>query len=211
MTALFITLGIIVAALVFFAIYGIAVYNRLVTLRERYKNGYAQIDVQLKRRYDLIPNLVEAVKGYMTHERETLDRVISARNQAASANQQAAAHPENTANIRNVASAEGELTAVLSRLMIVQEAYPDLKADTQVSRLMEELTSTENRVAFARQHYNDNVMTYNAYRQSFPPIVVAGPAGFGQAELFEIHDVREREAVQVRLGDANPSAIASVQ
>lgn len=197
MKVLLVLAGIVVVLLLAVGFYFVAVYNRLVTLRERYKNGYSQIDVQLKRRYDLIPNLVEAVKGYMSHERETLEKVIAARNQAAAANQQAAANPADNAAVRQVVGAESMLTAALGQFMILREDYPDLKADQQVGQLMEELTSSENRVAFARQHYNDSVMTYNAYRQSFPQTLIAGPAGFGQAELFEIHDPREREAVQV--------------
>ena len=180
------------------AVYAVAVYNRLVKLRERYRNAYAQIDVQLKRRYDLIPNLVEAVKGYMTHERETLEKVIAARNVAAEANRRAAGTADPAA-VREVAEAESSLTPALGRLLAVREDYPQLKADTQTSRLMEELVSSENRVAFARQHYNDSVTTYNSYRQSFPPTLVAGPAGFGDAALFEVHEAREREAVRVDL------------
>ena len=180
------------------AVYAVAVYNRLVKLRERYRNAYAQIDVQLKRRYDLIPNLVEAVKGYMTHERETLEKVIAARNVAAEANRRASGTADPAA-VRDVAEAESSLTPALGRLLAVREDYPQLKADTQTSRLMEELVSSENRVAFARQHYNDSVTTYNSYRQSFPPTLVAGPAGFGDAALFEVHEQREREAVRVDL------------
>ena len=180
------------------AVYAAAVYNRLVKLRERYRNAYAQIDVQLKRRYDLIPNLVEAVKGYMTHERETLEKVIAARNVAAEANRRASGTADPTA-VREVAEAESSLTPALGRLLAVREDYPQLKADTQTSRLMEELVTSENRIAFARQHYNDSVTTYNSYRQSFPQTLVAGPAGFGDAALFEVHEQREREAVRVDL------------
>ena len=201
MKVLFLLLGVAVVLLLVVGVFGVSIYNRLVTLRERYKNGFAQIDVQLKRRYDLIPNLVEAVKGYMTHERDTLERVIAARNQAAAANERAAANPGDAAAVRQLAANEGELTALLGRLMAIREDYPDLKADTQTSRLMEELTTTENRVAFARQHYNDSVMAYNAARQSFPAVVLAGPLGFGDAALFEINDAREREAVRVDLGE----------
>ena len=209
MTVVYILIGVLIVAALGIVVYAVSVYNRLVTLRERYKNGYSQIDVQLKRRYDLIPNLVETVKGYMTHERETLEKVIAARNVAVAANKQASANPGNAAAVRQTAQAEGELSGLLSRLMVVQENYPDLKADQRVGQLMEELTSTENKVAFARQHYNDSVMTSNAYRQSFPPALVAGPAGFGEAALFEIHDDREREAVQVDLGGTRSTATAS--
>lgn len=198
MPTLWIILGIVVAALLLLCLYAAAVYNTLVKYRERFKNAYAQIDVQLKRRYDLIPNLVETVKGYMAHERETLEAVINARNIAASANAQAAAHPENPSAVRQVVGAENQLVGALGRLMMVQERYPELKANEHAGRLMEELSSTENRIAFARQHYNDSVMTYNAYRQSFPQVLLAGPLGFTEAVLFEIEDPREREAVQVR-------------
>jgi LemA protein len=200
-TALII-IGILLLALLAVGGYAISVYNRLVTLRERYKNGFSQIDVQLKRRYDLIPNLVNAVKGYMSHEKETLERVISARNAASAAANQAAADPANASAVRELSTAETGLGGALGRLFMLSEAYPDLKADTQTSQLMEELTSTENRIAFARQHFNDSVMTYNAYRQSFPPALVAGPAGFGEAALFEVHDDAERQAVKVNLDPA---------
>ena len=204
MTALWIALGILVTAAVLVGVYAVVAFNRLVTLRERFKNAYAQIDVQLKRRYDLIPNLVEAVKGYMAHERQTLEAVIAARNQAAAANAAAAARPADPSAVRQVVGAEGMLVAALGRFMMLQEAYPQLKADQQAGRLMEELSSTENRIAFARQHYNDSVMSYNAYRQSFPPVLVAGPLGFGEAALFEVNDPRERQAVQVEFGRAAP-------
>jgi LemA protein len=195
-----IVLGIaVVLPVLAVGVYAIATYNRLVSLRERFRNAFSQIDVQLKRRYDLIPNLVEAVKGYMTHEKETLDRVMQARSQAYAASNAAAADPSNASAVRQLSQNEGELTALLSRLMVVQENYPELKADTQTSQLMEELTSTENRVAFARQHYNDSVMTYNATRQSFPAVLIAGPMGFTDAALFEINDAAQREAVQVSL------------
>ena len=205
MKVLLIVAALLACAVALLCVFFVVVYNRLVALRERYKNGYSQIDVQLKRRYDLIPNLVEAVKGYMTHERETLEQVIAHRNEAAAANRQAAADPGAAGAIAHVAAAETMLTGALSKLMIRQEAYPELKANQQVSQLMEELTSSENRVAFARQHYNDSVMTFNTYRQSFPQVLIAGPAGFQKAELFEIHDAREREAVQVKLDSNTPS------
>jgi LemA protein len=197
MEPLWILLGALVAVFVLAGLWIAFTYNRLITLRERFKNAYSQIDVQLKRRHDLIPNLVETVKGYMTHERQTLDAVIQARNQAAAAGRQAAEHPENPSAIRGIVGAESMLVAALGQFMMLREAYPQLKADQQAARLMEELASAENRIAFARQHYNDAVMSYNAYRQSFPPMLVAGPAGFGEAVLFEISDPREREAQQV--------------
>ncbi len=202
---LIVIVGLIVLALIVASVLGIVFYNRLVSLRERFRNAFSQIDVQLKRRYDLIPNLVEAVKGYMTHEKETLDRVMQARSQAYAASNAAAADPSNASAVRQLAQNEGEMTALLSRLMVVQEDYPELKADTQTSRLMEELTSTENRIAFARQHYNDSVMTYNATRQSFPAVLIAGLMGFTDAALFEINDAVEREAVQVKLGSDAPA------
>ena len=208
MRILLILLSVVVVIAVVVAIYLVGVYNKLVKLRERFKNGYAQIDVQLKRRYDLIPNLVETVKGYMSHERETLEAVIAARNTAAGANATAAASPGDAAAVRQVSSAENGLVAALGRFMALRESYPELKADQQAGRLMEELATTENRIAFARQHYNDSVMTYNAYRQSFPQALIAGPAGFGEAVLFEINDPAERETVAVQFDPAAEPATA---
>ena len=175
----------------------IGIYNRLVALRNRFKNAFSQIDVQLKRRYDLIPNLVETVKGYMKHERETLEAVISARNQARSVEQRVAANPEDAQGMRELMAAEQVLTGTLGRLFALSEAYPDLKASANMQQLQEELTSTENRVAFARQAYNDSVMTYNTYRESFPQNQIAGAFGFKQAELFEIEVEAQREAPRV--------------
>ena len=206
MNVLLFLVGTLVLLVVLILVYAAVVYNKLVRLRERFRNGYAQIDVQLKRRHDLIPNLVETVKGYMTHERETLETVIAARNAAVSASSAAAARPNDEAAVRQVGAAEGGLLAALGQFMAVREAYPDLKADQQANRLMEELATTENRVAFARQHYNDSVMSYNAYRQSFPPALIAGSAGFGEAALFEINDPREREAATVKFDKSAPSA-----
>ncbi|MEM7809379.1 MAG: LemA family protein [Planctomycetota bacterium] len=197
---LFISVGLVVGTVVLAGVLGIVFYNRLVTLRERFRNAFAQIDVQLKRRHDLIPNLVEATKGYLAHERETLEKVIAARNAAVTAVDQAAADPTDKAAVRQAASAENSLVALLGQFRIIQEDYPDLKGDATVRQLMEELTSTENRIAFARQHYNDATMTYNAYRQSVPQVFVANAAGFGPAELFEVNDPSEREAVAVDLG-----------
>jgi LemA protein len=191
--------GIIVLAIVLVASVAAAIYNRLVTLRQRYLNAYAQIDVQLKRRYDLIPRLVETVKGYMAHERETLEAVMAARNAAADANQRAALNPRDGAAIASAAGAENALIGVLNRFMLLREAYPDLKADRNALQLMEELSSTENRVAFARQAYNDAVMLYNATRQQIPHVLLAGVLGFTPAELFRIDEAQERELVQVSL------------
>lgn len=181
-------------------IFVVAIYNRLVTLRNRYRNAYAQIDVQLKRRYDLIPNLVEAVKGYMAHERETLSAIMTARNAASAANAFAGANPGRADALRGVASAEASLAAGLSRFRLLAEAYPSLKANENIASLMEELSSTENRVAFARQAYNDAVMLYNIQTQKFPSSVVASLLNFDEAALFEIQNEQERQPVAVSLG-----------
>ena len=172
-------------------------YNKLVTLRNRFKNAYAQIDVQLKRRYDLIPNLVEVAKGYLKHEHSTLEDVIKARNIALAASQAAAANPADAAAIKSLGSAETGLAGALSRLMVVAEQYPDLKANQNMMQLTEEITSTENKVSFARQSYNDSVMTYNTTRETFPNVVFAGMFGFLAAELFQIENATEREAPKV--------------
>ena len=174
-----------------------AIYNKLVAMRNRYKNAYAQIDVQLKRRYDLIPNLVETAKAYMQHERATLEAVINARNQAATAQQAAAADPGNPAVMKGLLGAEASLTGSVGKFFALMENYPDLKANQNMSQLMEELTSTENKVAFARQAYNDAVMTYNTLRESFPNVLLAGPLGFAPAALFEVTVAAEREAQKV--------------
>ncbi len=180
---------VVLAALVF---YVVAIYNRLVSLKNRFQNAFAQIEVQLKRRYDLIPNLVETAKAYMSHERETLEAVIAARNQALAGLQAAAKDPGNAQAIRDLGSAEGSLGSALGRLNVVMEAYPDLKANQNMMQLSEELTSTENRVAFARQAYNDQVTAYNSYRQSFPPVAFAGLFGHDQdAALLEFDDSAE--------------------
>lgn len=197
-----VTLGfpllVILVIVVLLALYVMGVYNRLVTLRNRYKNAFSQIDVQLKRRYDLIPNLVETAKGYMKHERETLEAVIAARNAAFQAAQAAAAHPGEAAAMRSLASAEGALGGALGRLLMVMEAYPDLKANQNMMALQEELTSTENKVAFARQGYNDAVTYYNTAREQFPAVIVANMFGFTEASLFEIESEKERQAPQVK-------------
>jgi LemA protein len=158
----------------------VGAYNRLVALRNRFKNAYAQIDVQLKRRYDLIPNLVETAKGYIKHERGTLEAVIQARNQAAGGLQKAAQDPGNAAAIQGLGAAEGALSGTLGRLFALAESYPDLKANQTMMQLSEELRSTENKVAFSRQAFNDAVTVYNTYKQSFPPVIFAGLFGHGQ-------------------------------
>ena len=180
--------------------WAIAIYNGLVALRNRFKNAFAQIDVQLKRRYDLIPNLVETVKGYMAHERQTLEAVIAARGAAVGAAQRAAAAPGDPAAMQGLSLAEGALGGALGRLMAVFEQYPDLKANQNVLGLQEELTSTENKIAFARQAYNDSVMEYNTKRESFPETVFAGALGFGPAELLQsTESPEERRAPKVTL------------
>jgi LemA protein len=176
----------------------VGLYNGLVALRNRFKNAFAQIDVQLKRRYDLIPNLVEIAKGYLKHERETLEAVIQARNVAATAAKAAAANPESAAALKELGGAETGLGAALSRLLVVSEAYPDLKANQNMLRLTEELTSTENKIAFARQAFNDAVMTYNTRRETFPTVLVAGALGFQPAELFAVDNPGERVAPKVQ-------------
>jgi LemA protein len=178
-------------------VYVIGAYNSLVALRNRFKNAYAQIDVQLKRRYDLIPNLVETAKGYLQHERGTLDEVIAARNSASNANTQAALQPGDPAAIRQLAGAEASLVGSLGRLFAVVEAYPNLKANEEMSALMEELTSTENKVAFARQAYNDSVMMYNTDRETFPSNLIAGAFNFTAAELFVVEKAEEKAAPKV--------------
>lgn len=194
MAGLLILLGVIVVIV----IWGVSIYNKLVGLRNRFKNAFSQIDVQLKRRYDLIPNLVETAKGYIKHERETLEAVIQARNQAVGANQRAAATPEDPEAMRGLVGAESILTGALGRLFALAEAYPDLKANQTMSQLMEELTSTENKVAFSRQAYNDAVMIYNTARERFPAVTIANMMNFLEAALFEIKEPAEREAPKVK-------------
>jgi len=185
---------IIIVGVVFFAI---AIYNRLIASRNRYKNAFAQIDVQLTRRHDLIPNLVETAKGYIKHERETLEAVINARNVAVTGLKAAAADPTNPDAIRNLSEAEQGLSGALGRLFALSEAYPDLKANENMMQLSEELTTTENKVAFARQAYNDSVMDYNTLRESFPNNFIAGWFAFRAAELLEIEDQAKREVPKV--------------
>ena len=176
----------------------IGIYNRLVTLKNRFENGFSQIEVQLKRRYDLIPSLVETVKGYMKHERETLEAVIQARNQAVSGLQAAAGDPGNAAAISQLAGAEGMLGGALGKLFALSESYPDLKANQNMASLQEELTSTENKVSFARQAFNDSVTAYNTYKQTFPPVFVAGMFGHGNdASLLEFESELIQDAPKI--------------
>src|SRR5438552_6418881 len=195
--ALIILVVVVIVPLLFVLMWIVSSYNRLVASRNAFKNAYAQIDVQLKRRYDLIPNLVETAKGYLRHERGTLEAVVAARNAASAANVKAAQSPGDAAAMKELAGAEAALTGTLGRLFAVAEAYPDLKANTTMMSRMEELTSTENKVAFARQAYNDAVMGYNTVRETFPTNMIAGPFSFGPAELFVIEKPEEKEAPKV--------------
>ncbi len=197
MSSALIALGVLLLLAVVLGLWVAGIYNKLVELRNRFKNAFAQIDVQLKRRYDLIPNLVETAKGYMKHESTTLEAVIKARNIAAAAAQTAAANPADGNAVRGLLSAEAGLGSALSRLMVVSEQYPDLKANQNMMQLTEELTSTENKVSFARQAYNDSVMVYNTTRETFPNVIFAGTFGFQAAELFQVDDPSERQAPKV--------------
>ncbi len=188
---------VLVGIVVLVGLWAAGVYNKLVALRNRYQNAFAQIDVQLKRRYDLIPNLVETAKGYLKHERETLEAVITARNQAVSGLQNAAAHPGQPQAMQQLAGAEAGLSGALGRLFALAESYPDLKANRTMESLMEELTSTENKISFSRQGYNDAATAYNIGRESFPANLFAGSFGFGPAQLWEIDAPEQREAIQV--------------
>jgi len=188
---------IILAVLAALVVFAVSIYNRLVAGRNRFKNAFAQIDVQLTRRYDLIPNLVETAKGYMKHERETLEAVINARNTAVSGLSAAKADPSNPEAMKQLAAAEQGLSGALGRLFALSEAYPDLKANENMMQLSEELTTTENKVAFARQAYNDSVMDFNTLRESFPNNFFAGWFNFQAAELLEIEDESKREAPKV--------------
>jgi LemA protein len=191
-----IVLLVLIALVVFWAI---GAYNRLIGLRNQFKNAFSQIDVQLKRRYDLIPNLVETAKAYMKHERETLEAVIAARNGAVTANASAAADPANAAAMQGLVTAEGALRSALGRLFALAEAYPDLKANQNMMQLTEELTGTENKISFARQAFNDSVMSYNTAVEQFPSNVIAGAFGFGQAELLQATESpEEKKPVRVQ-------------
>jgi LemA protein len=194
---LIVVLGGLLLLAVILAVVVIGIYNKLVTFRNRYKNAYAQIDVQLKRRYDLIPNLVETARGYLKHESGTLENVTKARNLAYAASQAAAANPGDASAVKNLIAAETGLAGTLSRLMMVSEAYPDLKANQNMMQLTEELTSTENKISFARQAYNDSVMVYNTNREVFPNNLVAGMFNFGAAELFIVENAAQKEAPKV--------------
>ncbi len=188
---------IVLAVAALLVLFFVSQYNRLVSLRERYRNAFAQIDVQLKRRYDLIPNLVETAKGYMKHERETLEAVIEARNQARKVEERAASDPGEPQVMRELAGAEQALTGAMGRFFALSESYPDLRASENMAQLQEELSSTENRIAFARQAYNDAVMRYNTVRQTVPTNVVANAFNFSPAELFEVEAEAERDAPRV--------------
>jgi len=188
---------VILVVCVVVVLYVIGVYNGLVTSRNRYKNAFAQIDVQLKRRYDLIPNLVETAKGYMKHEAQTLEAVVKARGAAVGANQAASSTPGARDAMQKLGVAEGALSGALGRFMIVCESYPDLKANQNMLALQEELTSTENKIGFARQHFNDSVTLYNTKRETFPSNIIAGMFNFSEASLFEIDASEQREAPKV--------------
>ena len=196
-SVLLIVLAIFVGLLLLVAFWAIALYNGLIGKRNRFRNAFAQIEVQLQRRYDLIPNLVETAKGYMSHEKDTLEAVIAARNQAMGAMQAAAAAPGDSSAMANLASAEAGLGGVLGRLMAVAEAYPDLQANQNMMAVQEELTSTENKVAFARQAFNDAVTLFNTARETFPAVLIAGLLGFKEAILFEVDDASARSAPKV--------------
>ena len=197
MSAVLIVLGVLLVVVIILGLWVAGIYNSLVSLRNRFKNAFAQIDVQLKRRYDLIPNLVEVAKGYMKHESGTLEAVIKARNIAYTASQNAAANPADATAVKNLLSAESGLTGAMSKLMVVSEQYPDLKANQNMMQLTEEMTSTENKISFARQAYNDSVMGYNTTRESFPTNILSGMFNFSEAQLFQIEDATERVAPKV--------------
>ena len=197
MYAAFIVMAVLVVLFLLIAGWVMGVYNRLVTYRNRYENAFSQIDVQLKRRHDLIPNLVNVVKGYMAHEKDTLEAVISARNQAISASSAASQNPGDADAMKNLAGAQSNLNGALGRLMMIAEDYPDLKANENMLALQEELTSTENKVSFARQGYNDAVTIYNTAREVFPASMIANSFGFENAQLYEVEDEGSREAPEV--------------
>ena len=191
------TLLVLFGILLLLGVLVVGIYNGLVTLRNAFRNAFAQVDVQLKRRHDLIPNLVETAKGYMAHERQTLEAVIAARASATQANIRVSANPGDAAAVSALAQAESGLTSALGRLLAVAENYPQLKADTTMRSLMEELTSTENRLAFARQAFNDAVLAYNNRRETFPAVLLAGALGFQAGEFLRIENDAERQAPKV--------------
>ncbi len=191
---------IFLGAIALLIIFAISIYNRLVAGRNQYKNAFAQIDVQLTRRYDLIPNLVEVARKYMAHEKDTLEAVIQARNAAVTGLKQASANPGDPTAVQQLNQAEQGLSGALGRLFALSESYPDLKANQNMMQLSEEITATENKVAFSRQAYNDAVMSYNILRESVPNNFIAGPFGFTAAQLLEIEDPAKREAVKVDFG-----------
>jgi LemA protein len=191
---------VLLGLFIFAILYTVGIYNRLVNLRNQFKNAFSQIDVQLRRRYDLIPNLVETAKGYIKHERQTLEAVIAARNSAVSANQKVGANPADASAVKGLLGAETVLSGALTRFFAVAEAYPDLKANQTMMQLSEELTSTENKVAFARQAYNDAVMSFNTAIEVFPNVLIAGPFNFREAQAFEIQNEAERAAPKVSFG-----------
>ena len=195
----YLIIGLVILVVIVLVVAGsvAGIYNKLVTLRNRYKNAYAQIDVQLKRRYDLIPNLVETAKGYLKHEAGTLTAVTEARNIAYAASKNVATNPGDATAMKNLVSAESGLGGALSRLMVVSEQYPDLKANQNMMQLTEELTSTENKISFARQAYNDSVMQYNTDREIFPSNLIAGMFNFAPAELFVVEKAEEKVAPKV--------------
>jgi LemA protein len=193
-----VALLILVAGVLFFVFWIISIYNGLVASRNQTRNAFSQIDVQLKRRYDLIPNLVETVKGYMKHEQDTLEKVIAARNSAHTSQQKLTSSPGDPAEMKKLMAAEAQLQSSLGRLLAVSESYPELRSSENMSRLQEELSSTENKISFARQAYNDSVTSYNTTRESFPQSFIAGSFGFNAAELWEITNVAERESVKVK-------------
>jgi LemA protein len=194
-----ITALVIVGVLIVLAMFVVGIYNKLVTLKNRFENAFSQIEVQLQRRYDLIPNLIETVKGYMKHEKETLEAVIQARNQASGSLQAASKNPGDASAIAELAGAEGMLGGALGRLFALSESYPDLKANQNMANLQEELSSTENKVAFSRQAFNDSVTAYNTYKQTFPPVFFAGMFGHGQdGTLLEFESKKIKEAPKVQ-------------